>query len=84
MSFGLVSLRSGCRFGATASSRGRPLIVAALRRLEMNLPRALARQFIGRQPPPLRVVVFVHLVRFAHWAPQQADLKVRLYVRVVE
>jgi len=37
----------------------------------MDLPRAFARQFIRRQPPSLRVVVLVHLVRFAHWDPRR-------------
>ena len=80
MFFGLVSLPSGCRFVAAPGSLLRSLIEAALRRIQMNLPRTLTSEFVGRQPSPLRVVILVHLVRFAHWVSPKADLKVRLYV----
>jgi hypothetical protein len=79
--FGLVSLRSGCLFGAAPGSLLRSLIEAALRGPQMNLPGTLTSQFVRRQPPPLRVVILVDLVRFAHWIPPKADLKVRLYGR---
>lgn len=48
----------------------------------MNLLGALAREFIGCQSASLRVVIVVDFVRFAHWIPLHADLKVRLYERV--
>jgi hypothetical protein len=77
--FGLVSLPSGCLFAAVPGSLLRSLIEAALRRIQMNLPRTLTSEFVRRQPTPLRVVILVHLVLLAHWISPKADLKVRLY-----
>src|SRR5512138_2550899 len=68
--FALGSLRGGCRFVRACGSSFRPLVEPPPCRHQMNLARALAREFVRRQAPPLRIVILVHLVRFAHRDPQ--------------